>query len=156
MESLPMRLKALTATVSLAALLAACGGASATPTPKPATPAPPAATQPAATAEATDATLGDSDTDTDGGGTDAGASVVPAGSVTPGATKVSANTASAAELVAALTAAGVSNASRWADEIAEYRPYDASDANLEKLRTELEKYNPGQATIDAIVSVLQP
>ncbi|MFN8620344.1 MAG: hypothetical protein U0869_06320 [Chloroflexota bacterium] len=116
-----MRLRAAVATLSLAALLAACGGSSATPTPKPATPAPSAvAGSPAAIA------------------------------------KVSANTATADELVAALTAAGVANPDRWAREIQEYRPYDASDTKLDKLRGELEKYNPGEETLNTILSVLQP
>jgi DNA uptake protein ComE-like DNA-binding protein len=72
------------------------------------------------------------------------------------AAKVSANNASEAELVAALTAAGVSNAQRWAGEIAEYRPYDTGDASLAKLRKELSKYNPGADTLNKILSVLQP
>ena len=70
--------------------------------------------------------------------------------------KVSANTATEAELVAALTAAGVSNPSRWANEIDEYRPYDTSDPSLSKLKSELAKYNPGTDTLNKILSVLQP
>jgi hypothetical protein len=84
-----------------------------------------------------------------------------AGTSAPGAsagavTKVSANTASNDELVAALTAANVPNASRWAREISEYRPYDASDATLQELQDNLAKYNPDPATLAAILSVLQP
>lgn len=46
------------------------------------------------------------------------------------------------------------NAAKWADEIAEYRPYTADDPNFTKLRTELAKYNPGPGVVDKIVSVL--
>jgi hypothetical protein len=70
--------------------------------------------------------------------------------------KVSANTASEEEIAAALQRAGVSNAERWAEEVVEYRPYPADDPNLTKLREELAKYNPGQETIDTIVSALMP
>src|SRR5262245_27604376 len=49
-------------------------------------------------------------------------------------TKVSANTASDSEIEAALAAAGVSNAGRWAHEVVEYRPYPSDDPNLQKLR----------------------
>lgn len=146
-----MRLKAAAVTVSLAALLAACGGSSATPTPVPATPAP-AASEPAAEASEP---AGETEDD------EANEATPPAGTLAPDASlaaaaKVSANTATTAELVAALEAAGVPNADRWADEIEEYRPYDASDPQLAKLRTELEKYNPGEDVLDTILSVLQP
>jgi hypothetical protein len=70
--------------------------------------------------------------------------------------KVSANTASEEEITAALAAAGVSNPGRWAEEVVEYRPYPTDDPNLTKLRDNLAKYNPGQETIDKIVSALQP
>lgn len=70
--------------------------------------------------------------------------------------KVSANTASKAQIEAALTSAGVPNAERWADEVVEYRPYPTNDPNLTKLRQNLAKYNPGQATIDKIVIALEP
>ena len=92
---------------------------------------------------------------------ESGEGTPPAGTLAPGASvaalaKVSANTATTDELVAALTAAGVPNAAKWADEIEEYRPYDASDTALSKLRSELEKYNPGEDVLAAILSVLQP
>lgn len=146
-----MRLKAALVTVSLAALLAACGGSSATPTPVPATPAP-AASEPAAEASEP---AGETEED------EADEATPPAGTLAPAASiaalaKVSANTATVAELVAALEAAGVPNADKWADEIEEYRPYDATDTELTKLRDELEKYNPGEDVLDAILSVLQP
>lgn len=70
--------------------------------------------------------------------------------------RVSANDASREELVAALTAAGVPNADRWAREIEEYRPYDTSDATLQKLQDNLAKYDPDAATLAAILSALQP
>jgi DNA uptake protein ComE-like DNA-binding protein len=70
--------------------------------------------------------------------------------------KVSANTATSAELVAALTAAGVPNADRWAREVMEYRPYDTSDPTLQHLQDNLAKYNPDPATLAAILSALTP
>ena len=73
----------------------------------------------------------------------------------PGA-KVSANTASESDIATALSTAGVSNAERWAKEVVEYRPYPADDPNLTKLRDNLAKYNPGQETVDNIVSALTP
>lgn len=73
-----------------------------------------------------------------------------------GTAKVSANTASVAEIQAALEQAGVSNASRWAREVEEYRPYPADDASLTKLKEELQKYNPGSDTLTKILSVLEP
>lgn len=72
------------------------------------------------------------------------------------AVKVSANTASEGDIAAALKAAGVSNSDRWAEEVVEYRPYPADDPNLGKLRDNLAKYNPGQETVDKIVSALTP
>jgi hypothetical protein len=80
----------------------------------------------------------------------------PAPATAAPAAKASANTASADEIAAALTAAGVNNASRWAGEVVEYRPYPAGDPNLGKLRDNLAKYNPGQETVDKIVSALTP
>lgn len=99
-----------------------------------------------------------------GGATSQPTSGTPADTAAPSTTvvadpasgRLSANTASQAELVTALTAAGVDNADRWAREIQEYRPYDSSDADLTKLRQELAKYNPAAGVVDAIVSVLQP
>ena len=67
--------------------------------------------------------------------------------------KVDANTASVDEMAAAFEAAGVDNAERWAREVEEYRPYDASD-NWAKLRDELAKYNIDDETFDLITSVL--
>ena len=60
------------------------------------------------------------------------------------------------DIASALTAAGVSNAERWAKEVVEYRPYPADDTNMTKLRDNLAKYNPGQETVDKIVSALTP
>ena len=67
---------------------------------------------------------------------------------------VDANHASADELVAAFEAAGVSNAERWADEVEEYRPYPTDDPELTTLQQELQKYNPGDQTLQRILSVL--
>jgi hypothetical protein len=70
--------------------------------------------------------------------------------------QVSANSASESEIAAALAAAGVPNADRWAREVVEYRPYDASDATLQKLQDNLAKYNPDPATLAGILSALVP
>ena len=80
----------------------------------------------------------------------------PAPTIQPTVQKVSANTASEDEIEAALRSAGVSNSARWAEEVVEYRPYPTDDPNLTKLRQNLAKYNPGQASVDKIVSVLTP
>jgi hypothetical protein len=93
-------------------------------------------------------------------GTTAPATGSPPPAVTtagPGAVqKVSANDATETQIGAALRAAGVPNAERWADEVVEYRPYPADDAQLGKLRTSLAKYNPAPGVVDAIVAVLRP
>jgi hypothetical protein len=72
------------------------------------------------------------------------------------AAKVSANTAGAEEIQQALEAAGVDNADRWTREVMEYRPYDDGDASLAKLRQNLAKYNPGDDTMNKILSALKP
>ena len=74
----------------------------------------------------------------------------------PASAKVSANTASDSEIETALAAADVSNPGRWAHEVVEYRPYPMDDPNLQKLRDNLAKYNPGEETVDKIVSALTP
>jgi hypothetical protein len=76
--------------------------------------------------------------------------------VTEAAGKVSANDASQAELIAALTAAGVLNAERWTQEVLEYRPYPFDDATLQKLQDNLAKYNPDPSTLQAILGALEP
>ncbi len=73
-----------------------------------------------------------------------------------GGARVSANSASQAEIAAALAAAGVPNADRWAREVTEYRPYPADDPTLARLQANLAKYNPDPATLQAILSALQP
>jgi uncharacterized lipoprotein YmbA len=85
----------------------------------------------------------------------------PAASTSSGSTstsvvRVSANTASQSEISAALSAAGVPNADRWAREVVEYRPYDTSDTGLQKLQNNLAKYNPDAATLAGILSALTP
>jgi hypothetical protein len=70
--------------------------------------------------------------------------------------KVSANTASEAEIAAALEAAGVPNAARWAREVTEYRPYPTDDPTLQTLQDNLAKYQPDAATLQAILSALEP
>jgi hypothetical protein len=78
------------------------------------------------------------------------------GPAAPAGAKVSANTASDKEIESALAAAGVSNPGRWAHEVVEYRPHPTDDPNLQKLRENLAKYNPGEETLDKIVSALTP
>jgi hypothetical protein len=85
-----------------------------------------------------------------------GGSATAAGGATTASAKVSANTASEDEIKAALSAAGVKNASKWADEVVEYRPYPADDANLQKLQDNLAKYNPDPDTLQGILSALKP
>jgi hypothetical protein len=85
----------------------------------------------------------------------ASTSAAASGTAQPAA-KVSANTASESEIEAALARAGVKNPGRWAEEVVEYRPYPTDDPNLTKLRQNLAKYNPGQETVDKIVSALTP
>ncbi|MFN2478897.1 MAG: hypothetical protein ABR615_06960 [Pseudonocardiaceae bacterium] len=69
---------------------------------------------------------------------------------------MSANSASEDDIATALKAAGVSSPKRWAAEVVEYRPYATGDSDLAKLRQNLVKYNPGQQTVDKIVSTLRP
>lgn len=131
-RALPSRGRAgpLATLALVTAILAACSGAAATATP--------GATQPTATA--------------------APAASTGAGATTPAdaVTRVSASSASYEELVAALTAAGVPNAARWANEVVEYRPYPADDPTLQKLQDNLAKYNPSPETLAAILSALAP
>jgi hypothetical protein len=84
------------------------------------------------------------------------AAVTPAATAAPAGAKVSANTASEAEITAALTAAGVVNAARWAKEVVEYRPYDTADPTLQKLQDNLAKYKPDPATLAGILAALAP
>lgn len=79
---------------------------------------------------------------------------MPPPTTAPAVVKVPANTATSAELVAAFTAAGISNPANWAKEVIEYRPYPANDPGLAKLRQNLVKYNPGPGIVDAIVATL--
>jgi DNA uptake protein ComE-like DNA-binding protein len=81
--------------------------------------------------------------------------LAPTASSAPTGTKVSANDASKEELVVALEAGGIANASKWADEIVEYRPYSASDESLATLSGELAKYNASPETIAQIISLLE-
>lgn len=72
----------------------------------------------------------------------------------PAVSKPNANTASRAEMTAAFTAAGISNAARWSMEVEEYRPYPTNDPNMAKLRQNLAKYNPGPGVVDAIIAAM--
>jgi competence protein ComEA len=67
---------------------------------------------------------------------------------------VDANTASVDELQAAFEAAGISNADRWAREVAEYRPYP-QDPTWAQLRQELSKYNIAPDVLEKIISLLE-
>lgn len=84
----------------------------------------------------------------------AAAAVTTTAAPAPASAKADANTASRADLTAAIQAAGVSNAARWALEVEEYRPYPANDPTMAKLRQNLAKYNPGPGVVDGIVSAL--
>ena len=70
-------------------------------------------------------------------------------------TRLSANNASRSELAEAFEAAGISNASKWAREVEEYRPYDENDTDYSKLRGELAKYNPAPGVVDSIIELLE-
>jgi hypothetical protein len=134
--------------------LVACGGSTAT---SPGTPATAPAGNAVATAppadDATDGATADEDDSEDPDDADDAAT---AGAEAGAGNKVSANTASEDEIAQALTAAGVSNPGRWAEEVVEYRPYPSDDPDLAKLRQNLAKYNPGEETTDKIVSALTP
>ena len=127
-----MSIRTTTASVVIAGLLlAACSSA----------------TGAADTTSGSDATVAGSTSDS----TTSTAAVAEAASGT-----VSANDASEGEIAAALDAAGVDQADRWAREVVEYRPYDTADPDLTHLRDELAKYDPAPGVVDAIVAVLQP
>ena len=78
-------------------------------------------------------------------------SAAPAASATA---KINANTASQDELAAAFEAAGISNASKWAREVAEYRPYP-NDPTWAQLRQELAKYNIDPTVLEQIIALLE-
>jgi hypothetical protein len=83
------------------------------------------------------------------------AQVTTAPSSTSAATgSINANTASIAELQAAFEAAGISNADRWAREVAEYRPYPA-DPSWTQLRQEMSKYNIASDVLEKIIGLLE-
>jgi len=73
---------------------------------------------------------------------------------TTGSTEVNANTASVEELQAAFEAAGITNADKWAREVAEYRPYPA-DPTWAQLRQELSKYNIAPDVLEKIIGLLE-
>jgi hypothetical protein len=125
---MPRRTVPILASSVVALLLAACSASTGSAS------SAPAATQPAATA--------------------APSAVASAGGAAT--TKVSANTASEADIAAALTAAGVPNADRWAREVTEYRPYPTDDPTLARLQDNLAKYQPDAATLQGILSALEP
>lgn len=73
---------------------------------------------------------------------------------TTGPTEVNANTASVQELQTAFEVAGITNADRWAREVAEYRPYPA-DPTWAQLRQELSKYNIAPDVLEKIIGLLE-
>lgn len=81
----------------------------------------------------------------------------PTGTETPGSAlpQVDPNTASQGEIAAAFTAAGVSNADKWAKEVTEYGPY-TQDTIAGTLTKELGKYGIDDATLNTILQVLHP
>jgi hypothetical protein len=125
---MPNRITTLVIGSTLAFIVAACGSGAATVSP-------PAAALPTSA-------------------TSAGAAATV--STAAAATRISANAASESEIAAALAAAGVPNADRWAREVTEYRPYPTDDPTLARLQANLAKYNPDTATLQAILSALQP
>jgi competence protein ComEA len=116
--------------LGLAVVACGGGGSSSTPTTAPETTAAPIGTASSPPATASAATPASS-----AGGT------------------VNANNASVEELQAAFAAAGISNADRWAREVAEYRPYE-SDPTWARLRQELGKYNIDPAVLEQIIAIL--
>lgn len=150
-----VRLVAAFAGLASLLLLAGCGdddGTAATAAAATATPVTSSgeatATRPAATAAASPTSAATPPA------ASASSSPPAAASPTAAVRRVNANTATEAEVAAALQAAGVSNAARWAKEVVEYRPYPANDPTMAKLRGELAKYNPGPGVVDAIVATL--
>ncbi len=125
-------LRALTLVV--AGTVAACGGGAAAST-VPATSSVPSS---AASADPSPAASSEAPTEASAGA----------------ATKLDANTATREELAAAFAAAGISNADKWAREVAEYRPYP-NDPTWAQLRQELGKYNIDPAVLEQIISLLQ-
>jgi hypothetical protein len=80
-----------------------------------------------------------------------GASAAPAASQLP---TIDVNTATQEEIAAAFVAAGIPNAERWAQEVVEYRPYEA-DPTWARLRQELGKYGIDPAVLETIISLLR-
>jgi len=119
----------------LAIGLAACAGAGAASTPSSATST---SASPTPTATPSSSSV---------------ASSTPSDSA-PATTKINANNATVEELQAAFEAAGISNADRWAREVAEYRPYP-SDPTWAQLRQELGKYNIDPAVLAQIIALLE-
>ena len=121
---------ALSALTVATALLVACGGAAAAP---------------AANATAASSTVATASPAASGTATTTASSAT---------TKASANNATAAQLLAALEAAGVPNASTWVREVQEYRPYPTDDPSFAKLKSNLAKYNPSVDTLQRILAAL--
>lgn len=127
---MPTRHALLGLTLVIAGTVAACGGGTATSS----APATTSAPSPAASVESSPAASTEASADA--------------------STKLDANTATQDELAAAFAAAGISNADKWAREVAEYRPYP-NDPTWAQLRQELGKYNIDPAVLEQIISLLQ-
>ena len=80
-----------------------------------------------------------------------GTSAAPASSPLP---TIDVNVATQEEIAAAFLAAGIPNAERWAQEVVEYRPYEA-DPTWARLRQELGKYGIDPAVLKTIISLLR-
>jgi len=77
--------------------------------------------------------------------------MIPAASMAP---QLDVNTATQEAIVEAFTAAGILNAGRWAQEVVEYRPYEADPA-WGRLRQELGKYGIDPAVLEQVIALLQ-
>ena len=86
--------------------------------------------------------------------TTAASAIASAAASPAAAARINANTASQEELAAAFDAAGISNAAKWAREVAEYRPYPA-DPTWAQLRQELAKYNIDPTVLEQIIALLE-
>jgi DNA uptake protein ComE-like DNA-binding protein len=142
--------KLVMAVASSALLMAACSSSGEKSSNAAAATNPPAATEPAQAATTVPATSPSVAVTTPA---TAGAVTTPPAETTSGG-KVNINEASVPEMEKAFKAVGVTNASRWAREVEEYRPYP-HDTDFAKLRQELGKYNIDPKILELIISTLE-
>ena len=88
-----------------------------------------------------------------GSTTSAPVASAPSSGTTGATVRINANAASQAELEAAFATAGISDAARWAREVAEYRPYKV-DPTWAQLRQQLGKYDIDPAVLERIIALL--